>query len=107
MASRTDSTKRIEVDLDLLTADVADLDTTLQEWDRLSDVERLAFEMEWRLAVQKLDTLSQLRDNGVMSHHQTHRHDQILSALEPHINALMHRRLAVPEQFASSIRPAR
>lgn len=102
MAARTNIVPDIDLNLRLLAADVADLDVVLRTWDDEPVPELLAFEMEWRVIVVKLNEIEQLQDTGMLTDEQCQRYQAIMRRVEPHVAALQERTLAIPSRLSGA-----
>jgi hypothetical protein len=100
MASRTEITRTLDTELQLLTADVADLDYVYESWDETPMHDRLAFESEWRSSMARLDTLIARDRAGELSKYQSACLDALLALLRQHVDVIKRLGLALPTHIS-------
>ncbi len=97
MATRSAIDQRVEVDLESLHLMLGDLPEVAQEWDELSDGERVSWSLDWDQLMGALKvTLDPYYRSGDMTADQRARYREILRQLQEALPLIQRLRLYPP-----------
>ncbi|MBA2451805.1 MAG: hypothetical protein H0V47_01435 [Chloroflexia bacterium] len=85
MVARADTLTRVDTNLNYAPAMVHDLPTIVEEWDDEPMINLHAWEMEWHEAMDRLHTVYEAREAGLLRPDQEERFQAVLRELKPQL----------------------
>lgn len=96
MVTKANILTRVDRNLETAEAMVCDFPIVAQEWDEETVPNRLTWEMEWHEAMDRLHTVYEAREAGLLRPDQDERYQAVLRDLKPQLRTVERLELFLP-----------